>query len=43
MVEELERVYYQCDQCLEVSEQVEKLAIGKPIILRRGKRSDLSQ
>ena len=39
MVEEKDRVYYQCDTCLETAEQLERLAVGKPVIVRRRKRS----
>ncbi|MFN2296382.1 MAG: hypothetical protein ACK2U0_18420 [Candidatus Promineifilaceae bacterium] len=39
MVEEKDRVYFQCDTCLETAEQLERLAIGKVVILRRHKRS----
>jgi hypothetical protein len=39
MVEEKDRVYYQCDKCLGTAEQLERLAVGKPVILRRRKRN----
>jgi hypothetical protein len=38
-VEEEDRVYFQCDTCLETAEQLERLAVGKPVIIRRRKRS----
>jgi hypothetical protein len=38
MVEEGRQVYFQCETCLETAVQLERLAIGKPVILRRSKR-----
>jgi hypothetical protein len=39
MVEEGENVYFQCDKCLETADELERLAVGKPVILRRRKRT----
>lgn len=39
MVEEDESVYFQCDKCLETADELERLAVGKPVILRRRKRT----
>ena len=40
MAQEKNGIYFQCDTCLEVSEYLEQLAIGKPVILRRSRRNE---
>jgi len=40
MVLEKNRVVFQCDTCLETSEHLEQLAIGKPLILRRSRSNE---
>ena len=41
MCEENERVYFQCDTCAATADDLELLAVGKPVILRRGRGSSL--
>ena len=40
MVEEPDRIYYQCDKCSAFDEEFEQLAVGKPVILRRTNREE---
>ncbi|MFN2104902.1 MAG: hypothetical protein ACK2U5_22440 [Candidatus Promineifilaceae bacterium] len=40
MVREGKEVFFECNTCLKVAEELERLAVGKPVILRRGKRSE---
>lgn len=34
------RTYFECDRCLTRSDELAGLAVGKPVILRRGRRED---
>jgi hypothetical protein len=43
LVREPDRVYFQCDTCLSVADELEKLAVGRPVILRKGKRREPDQ
>jgi len=40
MVREGNELFFECDSCLKVAEELERLAVGKPVILRRGKRNE---